>query len=60
MEPKKIIINEDELEKELKTLVSKMKNEHTALNKLLNKLNANEIETRGKKVNEKESNPKKK
>lgn len=38
MKPKTITNEKDKLEKELKTLVSRMKNENTALNKILTQL----------------------
>jgi hypothetical protein len=38
MEEKKTTKEEDKLEKELKTLVSRMKNENTALKKILEQL----------------------
>jgi len=38
MKPKTTCNEEDKLEKELKTLVSRMKNENTALNKILTQL----------------------
>ena len=40
METKKPTSTNDKLEKDLKTLVSRMKNENTALNKILNKLHS--------------------
>ncbi len=40
----KKLSTEEQLEKELKTLVSKMKNENTALNKILVQLKSKEVE----------------
>jgi hypothetical protein len=60
MEPKKINKDEDKLEKELKTLVSKMKSENSALNKILNQLTAKEEKIPGIVGSERESIKKKK
>lgn len=45
MESKKPAKTDDKLEKDLKTLVSRMKNENSALNKILTQLQTKEAET---------------
>jgi hypothetical protein len=45
MESKKPAKTDDKLEKDLRTLVSRMKNENSALNKILNQLQPKEAET---------------
>lgn len=51
MEPEKSDKAEEKLEKELKTLVLKMKNENTALNKILTQLKIKEEAEENKKIN---------
>lgn len=51
MEPEKTDKEKEKLEKDLKTLVLKMKNENTALNKILNQLKTNEQVRTGSKDN---------
>ena len=45
MESKKPAKTDDKLEKDLKTLVSRMKNENSALNKILTQLQTKEADT---------------
>jgi len=50
MKPKIIVNEEQKLEMELKTLVSRMKNENTALNKILTRLkDKEEVQSDAKK-----------
>jgi hypothetical protein len=56
MEPNKTIKEEDKLEKELKTLVSRMKNENSALKKILFKLKEENEQNDVKNNNTKISN----
>ena len=58
MESKKPAKTDDKLEKDLKTLVSRMKNENSALNKILNQLQPEEAETLNNNDSETELNKK--
>jgi hypothetical protein len=58
MESKKPAKTDDKLEKDLKTLVSRMKNENSALNKILNQLQPKEAETLNNNDSETELNKK--